>query len=150
MHVRICGCCLCFHVTVHRKMRHAKASQGYYCDVYHGWGESSFLCSSAVVSSHSSVRGVFMKNISFMIASGTSLNHWQIGATKSTINECNFSWIHQPQPSAIDWNSVKTETKQSVCVFFKEKMSSNILDCSKFFTLQPSCLHLCSHQKNRF
>lgn len=55
------GDLLCFCVTVHRKMRHARASRGHHCDVYHGWGESSFLCSPVVVSSHPSVRAPFIK-----------------------------------------------------------------------------------------
>lgn len=66
---------LCFRVSVHKKMRHGRVSQGHHCHIYHPRSvrvrrELSPLL--LVVSSYSSVRAPFIKNISFMIASRTS------------------------------------------------------------------------------
>lgn len=76
--MRVCGAFLC---TAERWDMGERARAITVIDIIPGqceWGESAL--SSVIVSSHSSVRAPFIKNISFMIASGTQCNEkwaWQ-------------------------------------------------------------------------
>lgn len=110
----VATCCVSLWLYEERRATGERAG-GHRCDVYHPgsvWVKRElfplFLCRCKLTFI---CQGPIHKNISFMIASGTSPMQWQMSPTMSTINEPNGAQLMGlNRHEHLSWYSVKPET----------------------------------------